>query len=172
MLKVLHQEYGWCWTKSDHHDSKEPQSGIGGWGFCSKDCFLKNSITESGILRVADHVDVLAQEVCEKYLTNSLLYDDRVKYQPRVLCIGKIEQWSTDVWFKNGTTYQKVSAEQKERMIKRHHYAEYLGDGGYISIAGLGKEEPSGIMYEAETDPKSGKMTYIMTGELSPSNQN
>ena len=42
------------------------------WGFCSDECFLNESVADSGILRTKDKIHVLPEKLCEKYLEYSL----------------------------------------------------------------------------------------------------
>ena len=52
-------EYGWCLTRSDYYDAKNPveTSDKWGWGYCSKDCYLDLNKTGT-TLRILEDVEV------------------------------------------------------------------------------------------------------------------
>ena len=58
-LNPENAEYGWCHTRSDYYDAKNPKKRTErrGWGYCSKDCYLDISETVA-TLRIADNVEV------------------------------------------------------------------------------------------------------------------
>ena len=89
--KTSYQEgsKGWCQVSDDASTIGEI-TGTSSWGFCSKDCFLKNTEyvePDSSVFRSKENVDILNDELCNKFLLAS--YGGiNPEYVPEVLCIG------------------------------------------------------------------------------------
>ena len=49
------------------------------WGFCSDECFLDESVADTGILRLKENIHVLPEKLCDKYLEYSLEQKPEVK---------------------------------------------------------------------------------------------
>ena len=61
-------EYGWCYTRSNYYDAKNPieRSDKWGWGYCSKDCYLDLKKTGT-TLRILEDVEVTSP-VCHIFI--------------------------------------------------------------------------------------------------------
>ena len=99
-------KYGWCYTRDDYFDPGKVNPKHGGWGFCSKNCFLNKRTAKNGVLRIVDHANVLKQEICNELLKKSLPTWG-VSYKPKILCAGIVHHWSTDVWRMRGDKFTK-----------------------------------------------------------------
>ena len=119
----------------------------------------------AGVLRIVDHVKALPDDICDDFLDRSLS-SGGVLYRPKILCIGKMNHWSTDIWEKSGNQafVHLNDTNERDQLIKRHHYGEYLGFGGYVASAGTCSGDSGGPVYQEETDPESGNKTYVVTG--------
>ena len=69
------------------------------------------------------------------------------------------------MWIRENRGYERVPSQHASDIIKRHHFGEYLGFGGYVASAGTCKGDSGGPMYQIEIDPLSGQKKYIVTGE-------
>lgn len=109
---------GWCKVTSSFYDMNGEQKIPGGsWGFCSKDCYLEEDQKKSGVLRSELNVEVLDETMCDKFLNKSLRSE--VQFRPKILCVGQLKTWKTDVWkFENGT-YRRIT-DVKERRDFKH----------------------------------------------------
>jgi hypothetical protein len=92
---------GWCLTSETYYGLKLKEEK--GWGFCSKDCYLGeyNKIEDSNILRHVKDVDVLPHDLCNLFLNNSA-QGKHLRVRPRIICVGKLLHWKTQVWKKQG----------------------------------------------------------------------
>jgi hypothetical protein len=99
---------GWCATSQSHYSLKNVEES--GWGFCSKDCYLgpPNKLEGSNILREVKNVDVLPQNLCDIFLNDSTK-GKKLQVMPKILCIGKLMPWKTQVWKKQGKYLTLVS---------------------------------------------------------------
>jgi len=154
--------YGWCYVDGNYYDPKRTKDAHG-WGFCSHDCYLDKTDHASGVLRIVDNVKVVPEKLCSKFLKRSLSYS--VDHTPKILCIGNVNKWKTDVWTMRGRSFKKYSG-NREKAVRRHHYGEYLGFGGYVSSAGTCNGDSGGPVYQEETDD-TGNKKYIVTGAVS-----
>ena len=126
------------------------------WGYCSSDCYLDNNKEIRGILRIVDRVTSLPDHICQKFLNDSL--PENVIVWPKILCVGLIKKWGTEVWQKMASGYEKVPPKKAQTIIADNHYGEYLGIGGYIASAGTCSGDSGGPMFQKEED------RYIVTG--------
>ena len=80
---------GWCPVTDDASTIGRIQS-TDSWGFCGKDCFLRegeNIEPDSSVLRIKEGIDILSNEMCNKFLLAS--FSTVIpKHQPEILCIG------------------------------------------------------------------------------------
>ena len=53
-------EYGWCRTSGNYYDAENPVYGGGEWGYCSRDCYLDITDTDT-TLRIVDQVQVTSR---------------------------------------------------------------------------------------------------------------
>ena len=89
--KTSYQEgsQGWC-PVSDDATKLGHLSQTNSWGFCSRDCFLKNVENvepDSSVFRSKENVDVLNDELCDKFLLAA--YNNVIpEHLPDILCIG------------------------------------------------------------------------------------
>ena len=51
---------------------KEDENKTKSWGFCGKDCYLDTDAPDKGILRMKEHIHILSDQLCEKFLNISL----------------------------------------------------------------------------------------------------
>ena len=97
---------GWCPVTDDASTIGNIQS-TDSWGFCGKDCFLKeneNIEPDSSVLRSKEGIDILSDELCNQFLLASYSMITP-EYLPEVLCIGYYKKT-------NIKTYQ-ISADGK-----------------------------------------------------------
>ena len=112
---------GWCKINTNYYIVGESRA-VDGWGFCSGDCFLGESESESLILRQKANVSVLPYRICQIFLNQSLSQD--VKHRPKIVCVGIWEKWKTDYWEKIESKYTRLS--QKE-LKKFRNFGEQEG---------------------------------------------
>ena len=90
---------GWCLVTDDATQIGE-LSLTSSWGFCSRDCFLKNVENiepDTNVFRSKENVDILDDELCNKFLQAS--YDGiNPEYVPEVLCIGYYKKSNTKIY--------------------------------------------------------------------------
>jgi len=158
--------FGWCYTEGNYYSPTHPKESYDGWGFCSEDCFLDPSSEDSGVLRIVDHVDILPENICEKFLKWSFQYGE-VKHKPLILCVGKIYDWSTGVWVKEGKSYRRVAPDKTDKLMREFHFGENLGLGGYVASAGTCSGDSGGPLYVEELDWQTGNTKYVVNGVVS-----
>ena len=114
---------GWCKVNVD-------ASKIGGnenvdsWGFCGRNC--KNDTEPgSGVLRKEENVDILDENLCDRFLYASL-EKGAVEVRPRLLCIGKIARIDVKAFKVAGNSFTKINPSQL------HHKSEL--DPGKLQI--------------------------------------
>ena len=90
------------------------------WGFCSDECFLDESVADTGILRLKDNIHVLPEKLCDKYLEYSLEQKPEVKesqekeqssnipqkVRPHIMCVANQNKWKEEVYEKKGDGYR------------------------------------------------------------------
>ena len=109
-------------------------------------------------------MNVLPDPICDEFLVKSLPYGE-VKYKPKILCVGKVKSWNTEVWKATNSNYIKLGEKEAEKLISKHHFGEHLGFGGYVASAGTCRGDSGGPIYQKEVDPNSGKvLKHIITG--------
>ena len=118
-----------------------------------------------GALRILDHVDILPHKLCEKYLQIYLPEGNDTLYKPMILCIGKLHHWSTDVWRYTEDKFVKWSNNTKD-FVRKHHYGEHLGFGGYVAAAGTCSGDSGGPAYQEQIDKVTGAKKYVVTGKF------
>ena len=161
------QAYGWCYTDKNYYNFDTLKKDSIGWGFCSRDCFLDKNEKPGGILRIVDHVNILPGTLCDGFLERSLRFGNKTSYRPKILCVGKVHHWNTDVWglnnhiFMNWTGYGNI-----DEIVRKHHYGERLGFGGYVASAGTCSGDSGGPVYQEQIDIVAGKIKYVVTGSL------
>merc|ERR1719369_45277 len=161
------QKYGWCFTKGDYfkHPEKREAPRSNDWGFCSSDCFLDKNKAMFGVLRIVEHVEILPKNLCDYFLEKSFRYGP-VSYRPKILCVGRVNHWSTNVWGMQGKKFNRISL-NTENTVKRRHYGEYLGFGGYVASPGTCSGDSGGPVYQEQIDPRTGRTKYVVTGAVS-----
>ena len=110
-----------------------------------------------------DHANVLKEEICDKFL-KKFLPAWGVSYKPKILCVGRVHHWSTDVWRMQGDKFYKLSGKTK-KYVRKHHYGEHLGFGGYVASAGTCYGDSGGPLYQEQIDSRTGRKKYIVTGK-------
>jgi len=126
------------------------------WGFCSKDCFL-NKATEpnQSVLRQVRNVDILEDDMCNKFLRASLTV--RPKVMPEILCIGHLETLKYQHWTR-GRDGRYV---QSGRKIG--HKQEFLpGSGTYVRSAGTCRGDSGGPVFKEGPDGR-----FVVLGAVS-----
>jgi len=161
------KSHGWCYTRGDYyHTDKNRNPGEDmDWGFCSKDCFLDKQIAMAGVLRIVDDAKILPKELCKQFLEKSFPFGG-VSHRPKILCVGKIHHWSTDVWGMKGNKFNKITG-NTEHYVKRYHYGEHLGFSGYVASAGTCSGDSGGPVYQVQKNRRTGRAKYIVTGAVS-----
>ena len=109
-----------------------------------------------------DHVKILPKNLCDQFLETSFHYGT-VSYSPKILCVGRLNHWSTDVWGMQGQKFNRMSV-NTEKTVKRRHYGEYLGFGGYVASAGTCSGDSGGPVYQEQIEPITGSTRYVVTG--------
>ena len=135
-------------------------------GFCSQDCFLDENEYGSGVLSIVDHVQILPENICEKFLQWSFPYGS-VKHKPLILCVGKIKDWSAGVWVKKkGKSYRQLGPNKADKLIRKYHFGEHLGFGGYVASAGTCSGDSRGPLYVEEVDWQTANTRYVVNGDV------
>ena len=143
------ETFGWCHTKGNYYNLDNYKLEEKGWGFCSKDCYLDNKMPESGVLRWKENVEILSENLCEKYLNRSL-GNDGVEVRPIILCVARTERWVETTWVKTGKGYK-----QRERSGPVTRY----GSDSYVASAGTCKGDSGGPVFVRDED------RFVVTGE-------
>jgi len=147
----VNASYGWCYTKGDYYrPGKGNPNYVGGWGFCSKDCFLDSSTDNVGILRHKNGVEILSEELCDQYLNRSL--GDGVEVRPHILCVARTEKWNEQMWQKTKEGYRQVEPSEP---------AMRYGSENYIASVGTCKGDSGGPVFVEEGD------RFVVTGIVS-----
>ena len=159
--KVSSAGNGWCPVESDASligQLKKDKT----WGFCGKDCHLKESGQPvSGVLRRVDDIDILNEQMCDTFLTSSL--GPTVEVRPQILCIGLVAKVNIQAFKVKGNGFTRIKKPQailhkydtivpgKNQFRKSKKIITliflYLGSGIYIHSAGTCQGD-SGNMYE------------------------
>ena len=153
VITATNKKHGWCKTKGNYYNLDKPKSETKGWGFCSKDCYLEDRVKEeggSGTLRVVDKVDVLEDDMCNKYMKRSKLE----QYGPEMLCVGYIKKFQTETYTMDGKPYKG----------KVRHFGDYHNKGFYITNGGVCNGDSGGPLYIQQSKNK-----FIVTGVSSGS---
>ena len=150
------KEYGWCRTLGHYYQADIPGMDMNplysSWGFCSKECYLDNSIKNLGILRDKQRVQILPEELCQEHLRTSLR--PKVKYHPQILCIAKTHKWKESVWEKTGEGYKEVKP-----LIESKRF----GKSSYVASQGTCVGDSGGPAFVHDED------RFVLTGEIVPS---
>ena len=151
-------------TKGDYYDSTNTKDKKS-WGFCSGDCHLNKNEASAGVLRIVDRVSVMPEQLCTQFLSRSLPHGT-VEWLPKILCVGKINLWSTGVWDYNKYTgsYENVDVEEEvDEMVHKYHFGDAMGLGGYIASPGTCSGDSGGPMYQVEKHWHYKNNKYIVT---------
>jgi len=144
--------FGWCRTRGNFYRLGEDQHRYkNGWGFCSKDCYLDESIEGSGILRKKYNVGILPEHQCEAFLRYSL-QGKHVRHRPKILCIAQKMKWSEEVWKRTGSGYKKLGKSEGARRY---------GSTGFVASAGTCQGDSGGPAFV-----KDGS-NFVVTGVVS-----
>ena len=123
---VKNDSEGWCKITSNFYDMNVEQPiPAGSWGFCSKDCYLDDDEKRSGVLRTESNVEVLDEVMCNKFLNVSL--KSEVQFRPKILCVGQLKTWKTDVFNLENGTYHHVTDIKEKKNFK--HFGSQEGEG-------------------------------------------
>ena len=63
-----------------------------------------------------------------------------------------------------GNKFNKMSG-NTEDYVRRHHYGEHLGFGGYVASAGTCHGDSGGPVYQEQRHSRTGKIKHIVTGK-------
>ena len=63
-----------------------------------------------------------------------------------------------------GDKFYKLSGKTK-KYVRKHHYGEHLGFGGYVASAGTCYGDSGGPLYQEQIDSRTGRKKYIVTGK-------
>ena len=87
---VENKRYGWCVTNGKHYNFKKPDpvSGSDAWGYCSKECYLKENATEEE-LRTKSELHVLTEKDCNTFIE---AYNGKLDIKPNVYCVGEVHK--------------------------------------------------------------------------------
>ena len=140
--------YGWCITEGNYYDKNNIDGRYRGWGFCGKDCFLDTDTMNSGILRVKKNVEILSEELCDQFLTESL--EEEVAVRPEIVCVARKEKWKEAVWVETSEGYHAMNSTSM---------AERYGSVEYVASVGTCQGDSGGPVFVRE-----GRR-YIVTGE-------
>ena len=145
------ETYGWCKTNGNYYDLDNYELEKEGWGFCSKDCYLDTKVKNSGILREKLGVEILSEDLCEKYLNRSLYSEDGIEVMPRILCVARTEKWAETTWVKTGEGYKQI---ENSGPVTRY------GTDSYVASVGTCQGDSGGPVFVEEE-----KDRYVVTGE-------
>jgi len=148
---------GWCQVNervanlvgAEKHDS---------WGFCSKDCYIKED-TDSSVLREKNDVDILDDELCERFVRSSM-HGIKVEVYPHIVCIGYVKHRRYSVWQKNSDGSYTLS-KQKIPGIGYHMFNK--DEEVYVFSAGTCSGDSGGPVYSIEESSKK----FIVLGAVS-----
>ena len=112
-------------------------------------------------------MQVLSDKLCEVYLEFSLRETEgKVKYKPKILCVGQFFKWNVDIWLDKGNgIYSRVSSKSKRlksTILEKFHYGAKYDPVGYVTSAGTCNGDSGGPLYVKTI---SGK--YVVTGVVS-----
>jgi len=144
--------FGWCHTKGDHYDTTKLDYGKEGWGFCSRDCYLKELAEgpRKGAIRKKENVQILPPAQCDKFLNNSL--DAKPEVKPEILCIAQIHDWKEESWKETSNGFEKVPKEGK---------TERYGQTSYVASPGTCKGDSGGPVFVRDGNK------FVVTGLVS-----
>ena len=100
-------KHGWCRTKGNYYDVDNVDTRSKSWGFCGKDCFLNTEEQNYGVLRSKQNIEILSEDVCDKYLNMSLNWQE-VPVRPQILCVAETNKWQEEHWQKTGGEYKHM----------------------------------------------------------------
>lgn len=109
-----------------------------------------------------EHAKILPGKLCDEFLEKSFRYGP-VSYRPKILCVGRMKHWSTDVWSMHGNKFNRMKGNTEET-VRKYHYGEHLGFGGYVASAGTCSGDSGGPVYQEQTDSFTGNKKYVVTG--------
>ena len=144
------ETYGWCKTKGNFYHLYDHKPDEEGWGFCSKDCYLDITESNSGVLRKKEGVEILSEKLCEAYLNKSIPKDEGVEVMPEILCVARTERWEETTWVKTGEGYRQ--RESSGPVIR-------YGSDSYVASAGTCSGDSGGPVFVRE------EYKFVVTGE-------
>jgi len=144
--------FGWCYTKGNYYESNNPKEGQNGWGFCSRDCFLKKvgKGPRKGAIRKRENVQILPDGPCQKFLNESLSPETEVR--PEIICISEIHDWREEFWKETKNGFEKGPQEDTP---------ERYGMTSYVASPGTCKGDSGGPVFV-----KDGN-NFVVTGLVS-----
>merc|ERR1719244_667801 len=147
-------EFGWCHTRGNFYRTEVSDTDSKGWGFCSSDCYLDRNSQNSGIIREKSNIQILPEQLCNKYLKASL--DGSVKVMPELLCIAQMESWKEEHWVKQpGGKYEKDT--ETTEPVKRY------GQRSYVTSVGTCQGDSGGPSF-VEEEPGVFVVTGVVSG--------
>ena len=135
----------YCRTTGNFFNLSHISKKFTGWGFCSGECYI-NAKPEIKLLRVKRKVDILSESLCATFNRRRL----KVKFVPKVLCIGLIETFKESVWYRDKFGFTK---------IKDNKRAMRYGQAGYVASPGTCDGDSGGPAFVKEDK------NFIVTGK-------
>ena len=109
-------------------------------------------------------IQVLPEHLCEKYL-NISLNSQKVKFKPKILCVGHYFKWNIDIWYHqehNEGYFPLTTSQLRSVILQKFHYGAKYDPVGYVTSAGTCSGDSGGPLY-VETKPGQ----YVVTGVVS-----
>jgi len=144
-------KYGWCRTKGNYYDVDNEDTNYESWGFCGKDCFLDTEAENSGVLRSKQNIEILSEDLCDKYLNISLNWQE-VQARPQILCVAENNKWQEEHWQKTGGGYKRM---------KDHGPVTRFGSSSYVAHVGTCQGDSGGPAFVRDG------FNFVLTGVVS-----
>jgi len=145
------RDYGWCMTRGNYYNIDREDTSTKSWGFCGKDCFLDTQAEDKGVLRDKENIEILPEDMCDKYLNISLNWQD-VPVRPQILCVAENNMWEEEHWQKTRGGYTRM---------KQHGPVTRFGSTSYVASVGTCQGDSGGPAFVRDG------FNFVVTGVVS-----